>query len=90
MYRHLTPATARGYAREVNLLADFAAALAGLDKSDIMGMVEFDEDNTHVSTVHAVLWLHLERKSRLAYGTVFLLAKLLFFLCIQRKYFRNH
>jgi hypothetical protein len=54
MYRHLTPATVRGYAREVNLLADFAAALPGLDKSDIISMVEFDEDSTRVSAVHAI------------------------------------
>jgi hypothetical protein len=36
----------------------------------VMGVVEFDEDNIRVSTVHAVLWLHLGRKSRLAYGAI--------------------
>jgi hypothetical protein len=70
MYRHLTPATTSGYAREVNLLADFAAALPSVSPDDVLGCVSFNEEDLRISTIHAMLWLHLERDSRLKYGTI--------------------
>jgi hypothetical protein len=70
IYRHLSTNTTRGYAREVNMLADFAAALPDLDPHDVMGGTSFDEAGIRASTIHGLLWLHLERGSRLKYGTI--------------------
>jgi hypothetical protein len=70
MYRHLTPSTTSGYAREVNVLADFAAALPDLCLDDVVGCIHFNESDVRISTIHAMLWLHLERSSGLKYGTI--------------------
>jgi hypothetical protein len=70
IYRHLSPKTTKGYAREVNVLADFAAALPDLDPSDVLGGTSFDKAGTRASTIHGILWLHLKRGSRLKYGTI--------------------
>ena len=70
MYRHLTPNTVRGYAREVNLMRDFQRAVPDISIADVMGGVTVDISDMHVTTTHAMLWLHLERSSGIGYGAI--------------------
>jgi hypothetical protein len=70
MYRHLAPNTVQGYAREYNLMLDFQHAVPGLRRADVMGGFEVDISGIHVTTTHAILWLHLERDAEIAYGTI--------------------
>ena len=68
IYRHLTPKTTKTYAREVNLLADFADALPCLEKSDVMGGIVYNVEALRGPTTHGVLWLHLERRHGIKYS----------------------
>ena len=70
IYRHLTPKTTTSYAREVNLLSDFASALPDLEKSDVMGGVVYDVERLRGSTIHGMLWLHLERRHGIKYASI--------------------
>jgi len=70
MYRHLAPSTVRGYAREVNLMRDFQRAVPGIELADVMGGAPVDVSTIHVSTTHAMLWLHLERSTGISYGAI--------------------
>jgi hypothetical protein len=70
IYRHLTPKTTKTYAREVNLLADFADALPSLEKSDVMGGVVSTVAALRGPAVPGMLWLHLERRHGIKYSSI--------------------
>ena len=81
---HLADGTTEGYARQVNIMHDFSAAVPGLDRGLLMGIEERDLEQIAVSTAHGMLWLHQAncglkvdsiRKVRAAYGSLSMRAK---------------